>query len=223
MTEFIRNLLVHIEDLSPVLIFLFFFLSGFLQIVFPPYPGDTVLVFGGCLGGLAQGGLGTLAFFGYFSATLLSSLALYEAGYRLNERIFSIPFLANILPLNKRELVETRYKRFGVGLLALCKFIPGVNTLVILLGGVMRYPRKLGLSAVAISSLAHNVIFFYVGHLLGRNLEAIERFVGDYTIFALVATALVSVGITLALIIKGRNARKEQMKHETHSHRGGVQ
>ena len=50
MQAFVENLLLHIDDLSPLLVYGFFFLSGLLQIVFPPYPGDSVLVFGGCLG-----------------------------------------------------------------------------------------------------------------------------------------------------------------------------
>ena len=86
MQAFVENLLLHIDDLSPLLVYGFFFLSGFLQIVFPPYPGDSVLVFGGCLGG--AGGTAWAALLGYLTATIATSLALFELGYRLNRRIY---------------------------------------------------------------------------------------------------------------------------------------
>lgn len=158
MQAFVENLLLHIDDLSPLLVYGFFFLSGFLQIVFPPYPGDSVLVFGGCLGG--AGGTAWAALLGYLTATIATSLALFELGYRLNRRIFSVPFIARIMPLEKRGEVENKYKKFGVGLLAVCKFIPGVNTLVVLLGGVLHYPRALGMGAITVSSVLHNLVFF---------------------------------------------------------------
>ena len=207
MQAFVENLLLHIDDLSPLLVYGFFFLSGFLQIVFPPYPGDSVLVFGGCLGG--AGGTAWAALLGYLTATLATSLALFELGYRLNRRIFSVPFIARIMPLEKRGEVENKYKKFGVGLLAVCKFIPGVNTLVVLLGGVLHYPRALGMGAITVSSVLHNLVFFYVGHILGRNLEAIDRFLKDYTLGVLLVIGLCAAGALAYWIIQRRKRRNQ--------------
>ncbi len=201
--------MLHVDQLPPLAIFGFFFLSGFLQIAFPIYPGDTVLVFGGCLGGLDIGSAATLALAGYLSATLIASLLLYELGYRLTDRIFSIRFIQRIMPLERRAYVEGRYRKFGIGLLAVCKFIPGVNTLVILVGGVLRYPRRQGMTAVALSSVVHNVVFFYVGHTLGRNLYAIERFIRDYTIIAASAFGALAIVLLTILILKNRKGKTQ--------------
>ncbi len=217
MESAIDSFLLGIDQLSPILIFLFFFLSGFLQIAFPIYPGDTVLVFGGCLGGLSVHSVGTVALMGYLSATVVTSLLLYELGYRLNERIFRIGWIGRIMPMEQRLSVETKYKKFGVSLLMLCKFIPGVNSLVILLGGVLRYPRKAGMLAVVFSSVVHNLIFFYVGHMIGKNLDGIKLFLREYTIIA-ASLALVAAGVAAFWFI--RKNRKGKNDHETHPDRG---
>lgn len=208
MIAFVENLLLHIDELPLGVIFLFFFLSGFLQIAFPPYPGDTVLVFGGALGGLSLVSAGWLALFGYLSATVLTSLALYEIGYRMTDRIFHIPIIAKIMPVEKRASVEAKFTRFGVWLLAACKFIPGVNTLVILLGGVLRYPRSRGMLAITVSSIVHNLLFFLVGHLLGRNLNAINRFLRDYTAFAAAVIVLLCAAAGIYYLSKKRKVSK---------------
>lgn len=208
MTDFVENLLMHIDELPLGVVFLFFFVSGFLQIAFPPYPGDTVLVFGGCLGGLALSTAGWLALAGYLSATILTSLVLYELGYRLTDRIFSIKLIAKIMPVEKRASVEAKFKRHGVWLLAVCKFIPGVNTLVILLGGVLRYPRLRGMGAIAVSSTVHNLLFFYAGHVLGRNLDAIHRFLRDYTVFAVAIMVAVCIGLVVWYLLKRKKEKK---------------
>lgn len=204
LEQYVDSLLLGIERLSPLLIFGFFFLSGFLQIAFPIYPGDTVLIFGGCLGGLAMQAKGVLALSGYLSATVVTSLLLYELGYRLNERIFRIKFIAGIVPLAKRNAVEGEYKKFGAGLLAVCKFIPGVNSLVILLGGVLHYPRTVGMTAIAVSSVLHNVFFYYVGHLLGKNLGAIKSFIREYTLITAIIFLLACIAAALWYFIQKR-------------------
>jgi membrane protein DedA with SNARE-associated domain len=209
MEAFIDDLLLRIETLPLYLTFLVFFASAFLQIAFPPYPGDTVLVFGGCLGGLLLSAHGTLAFLGYLSATVLTSLALYALGYRLNERIFRMRFIAKLMPVERRASVEHKYRRFGVGLLAVCKFIPGVNTLVILLGGVLRYPRVPACLAITLSSALHNLLFYYVGHLLGRNLDAIKLFLRDYTVVAISVVALLSLLGVGYLIFQSRKGKQK--------------
>lgn len=208
MEQSIESLLLGIEALSPLLIFGFFFLSGFLQIAFPIYPGDTVLVFGGCLGGLALQTKGMLALAGYLSATVLTSLLLYELGYRLNERIFRIKYMAGIVPVEKRKAVEGKYRKFGAGLLTISKFIPGINSLVILLGGVLRYPRAVGMTAVAISSVLHNLAFYYAGHLLGRNLGAIKIFVREYTLIAALFFSLACIAALLWVFLQRRKEKK---------------
>lgn len=219
MTSFVESLLLNIDKLPLIVVYLFFFLSGFLQIAFPPYPGDTVLVFGGCLDGLHLPATGYIALAGYLSATLVTSLLLYELGYRLTNRIFSIPLITQIMPVDQRASVEVRFKRHGVGLLALCKFIPGINTLVILLGGVLRYPRAKGMGAIALSSLVHNLLFFYVGHILGSNLDAINRFLRDYS---LIAAGLAIVAGAIALIWYFGKKRKEKKSNEADSDRRGL-
>ena len=113
------------------------------------------------------------------------------------------------MPLEKRGEVENKYKKFGVGLLAVCKFIPGVNTLVVLLGGVLHYPRALGMGAITVSSVLHNLVFFYVGHILGRNLEAIDRFLKDYTLGVLLVIGLCAAGALAYWIIQRRKRRNQ--------------
>jgi len=45
----LENFLLWIVEQNILLIWLFFFFSNFLENVFPPWPGDTVTVFGGFL------------------------------------------------------------------------------------------------------------------------------------------------------------------------------
>ena len=45
----IENILNHISDLSPFLIYLILFLFSYVENVFPPSPSDLVVVIGGSL------------------------------------------------------------------------------------------------------------------------------------------------------------------------------
>ena len=68
-----------LETLPDFLIYLFLWLSAFVENLFPPIPGDTITAFGALLVGI-----GGLNFFGvYFSTTLgslLGFLCLFRVG-----------------------------------------------------------------------------------------------------------------------------------------------
>ena len=67
----------------------------------------------------------------------------------------------------------------------------------------------LGMGAITVSSVLHNLVFFYVGHILGRNLEAIDRFLKDYTLGVLLVIGLCAAGALAYWIIQRRKRRNQ--------------
>lgn len=208
MKQAVENILLHIDELPLIVVCLFFFASGFLQIALPIYPGDMVLVFGGCLGGLSLALEGIFALLGYLAATIATSICLFLLGRKLGARIFKIGFIQRIVPLERRAQVEEHFRKHGIWVLVLGKFIPGVNSLVILLGGVLQYPKRLGIGAIALSAAVHNLLFFFAGHMLGQNLNDIAFFLREYT---LIAGGLAALGVILAAVwffVKNRKGKQ---------------
>ncbi len=181
----------------------FFFLSGALQIVFPPYPGDTVFLFGACLQGMGLRA-GWLAPASYLVGVLAFSVGLFLLGRRVGRAIFSSRFVERYFPKALRDKAEAQLKRFGLPLLFLCKFIPGINTAAILLGGVLRYPAPASLCCITAAALVHGAAFAYAGVRIGGSWQAISAFLGVYSRLALLIGGALCLGFVLYLIVAGR-------------------
>ena len=161
-----------LNALPDALIYLLLGLSGFVENLFPPIPGDTITVFGAFLVGT-----GKLSFLGVYVATtagsLLGFLALFWLAGLLGRRFF-IERDFRFLKAEQIMKAEAWFDKYGFLLIALNRFLPGVRSAVSIAAGLARFPLTVvGLLAL-LSCAVWNLIWILLGQTLGKNWDVVE-------------------------------------------------
>ncbi|SCN26009.1 SNARE associated Golgi protein [Clostridium sp. N3C] len=202
MNDIIETVLKNLSQISPWIIYLALFLSAVLQIFFPPYPGDTVLLVGGCLVSLGARAGDLSIFLSYVIGTILSSYVLYLLGYRYGEGVLNFKYVKKYFSQKMQNKVKRLMWKYSIFIFFMCKFIPGIGSITILFGGIFRYKAVPILFMVGLSSLIHNFIFFIIGKSIGYNLERINEFLSTYNVIAIGIFALLAAMASIFLYRK---------------------
>lgn len=204
MNDIIESILRNLSQISPWIIYLSLFVSAVLQIFVPPYPGDTILLVGGCLVSLGAKAGNLSIFLSYAIGTILSSYALYLLGHRYGEGVLNFKFVKKYFSEKLQEKVKKLMWKYSVFVFFMCKFIPGISSVTILFGGMFRYKPLPIFILVGLSSLIHNFIFFIIGKSIGYNLDKINEFLSTYNFIAVGIFVFLAAVTTIFLYRKGR-------------------
>lgn len=193
METMVQDFLGQINNVSNWIIYLFFFFSAVLQITIPPYPGDTLLVFGGYMGSTQMYGGFLPIFISYWLGTVVTSLVLYELGKSKGEAILKAKLISRYFGQKHQDRAKTWVLKYGIITFFICKFIPGVNSLIIIFGGIFKYNKVWAYIGIGIASLIHNIIFFTTGKTIGSNWDNIKKFLSVYnkTVLSVVALGVI--------------------------------
>jgi len=190
--------------LGPFWFYLFLFLSGLVENLFPPYPGDTVTFIGGYLAGT-----GLLTFSLVFLSASLGCLAgamiLYVLGKNKGRRIF----LKNKGPIfnqTQLERVENWFGRYGEKVLIISRFLTGVRSLVALTAGVGNVRLKKMTIYTLISILLWNSIILFSAFKIQESWREILKMIQLYNKVVLTVVVLSAV-IWLIKTFKGKFVR----------------
>ncbi|GAB4509199.1 MAG: hypothetical protein Tsb0020_25590 [Haliangiales bacterium] len=146
-----------------------------IEYVFPPFPGDTVTLFGAVL--ITVEGWN---FWGVFAAVMIGSafgsmLAFYfGSGWR--KRRFRAP--ARRASLDR--LVD-KFHRHGPVYLVLNRFLPGVRSVFFVAAGLAEMPARAVLLYSLVSAAVWNLGLIALGGLLGANFDTLLGWVRQYT------------------------------------------
>jgi membrane protein DedA with SNARE-associated domain len=207
MDGIIQGLLTNISHISPWIIYLWFFISAILQITVPPYPGDTILIIGGYMGGAGiESSISILI--SYVLGTIISSLGLYVLGVKKGDAVLRFKLVEKYFSTVYQNKAKRWLIKYGIILFFICKFIPGLNSLIIIFGGILRYNPLWACIGVGLASLIHNIIFFLIGRSIGNNMEIIKSFLSAYNTVAIMILVLVMVIYFIYNICKARNKFK---------------
>lgn len=196
MKEAVQAFLGRINELPLWAVYLFFFASAVLQIIFPPYPGDSILIFGGYLAGTWLHGGNARIFLPYWLGTLICSLALYELGMWKGEKLLSMKIVLRYFPSSSQQKARNWVLKYGIAIILLCKFVPGLNSLIIIFSGIFRYKRLLAYGGITVATVVHNISFFLAGKVVGDNWENIGNFLYGYnkTVISALITVIIIYG-----------------------------
>ncbi|MCG6152780.1 DedA family protein [Leptospira bandrabouensis] len=139
------SFLGRILELPPLVLWVFFCFSNFLENVFPPWPGDTVTVFSGFLSSSQDS---PLSFFSVVLATyfgnLLGALVMYFFGERILQFLkrSKFPFLSalyqeenlrkTLIWFRKHEIVVVLLSRFSAGIRFFVSIVAGMSKMNII-------------------------------------------------------------------------------------------
>ena len=202
MDVIIQEAIKELTQVSPWVVYLVLFVSAVLQMIVPPYPGDTILLIGGCLVSLGLEGGNTPIFISYALGTVISSYALFLIAFKNGEAVLNYKFITKYFSKKRQGDVKKLIWKYGIFIFFLCKFIPGLNSITIIFGGIFRYSPMATLIVVGISSVFHNFIFFIIGKSIGYKLDRINAFLSAYNTAAVILIACVIVVIAAVKLRK---------------------
>lgn len=199
--SWVDSFLVWLESYPIWIGILILSVGAMVEYVFPPFPGDTVVVVGAVLvgavgwpwwgvwGGVVSGSIVGAMLNVWFGRWLVTQERGHWA-YRLIESEKVAPKLSKI----KRHLAKrsTYY-------LLVNRFVPAFRGLIFIAAGMSGVPNAKVIGLAALSAAMWNALLVAVGASLGYNLERLVGFVQNYTQGMLLFLALVMV---IVLIVK---------------------
>lgn len=196
------GILEFINGLEPAYVYIVIFVAAFLENVFPPIPGDVVVVFGAYLVGK-----GSFSFaFAYTAVTagsFLGFLGIYFTGYFFSEKLLNSNKL-KFLQSKSFKKAEVLFNKHGMKIIFLNRFMSGARSFISFIAGMYRLNAKW----VALFSLAScalwNGILLFLGMAIGKNQEEILQIIRTYNIIVFFILIIVVIFIVRFKIFKKR-------------------
>ena len=203
-------LLGYLHQLPDYLIYLSLGFSAFLENIFPPLPGDTIVLFGSFLVGI-----GRLSFLGAYLSTTAGSLvgfiSIYFLGRYLGRRFF-IERDYRFLKADDIIKAENWFRKYGYTIIVINRFIPGIRSVIALAGGVSGLdPLKVTILAL-ISGGLWNFIWTILGYSLGSNWDTFQadvtKILWKYNITLLLIFGVVVLLLLVRWYLKGKKKER---------------
>ena len=189
----------------PIWIHLFLFLGAFMENVFPPIPGDTLIVFGAYLAGVGTIGL-VPAFFAMWAGSALGCMLIYGLAY-WKGREFFLRLRVPLLSEANLDQTETWFGRYGSRLVIMNRFLPTVRAFVGIVAGLSRMHPVRMLLYVALGTLIWNSLLVYFGVMVGQNWQLVTQVLKTYNRVILVLMVAAGIGY---LIWRRRRRAKDR-------------
>jgi membrane-associated protein len=203
----LSDAMAHAGGLAPVILVG----ATFVEYVFPPFPGDLVVVLGAWWA--VQGHLSWPATFAAVTTGAIAGAWIdYRVGAwiggRLEARATLPDVVHRVLTPERIARFEEGYRRWGGLLIAANRFLPGVRAFLFLAAGAARVPLRRVLLLGALSAILWNALLLGAGALLARNLDDLVGLFDRYTQAASTGVvAAIALGAT-AWLLRRRAARR---------------
>lgn len=178
-----------LEQLPPGLAYPTLFITTFLENLFPPFPGDTFTVIGAYLVGI-----GLLNIWFTYIITTAGSISgflfLYVVGMRYGRSYF---YRKNFKYFNRKSMkeVEDLFKRWGVFILVINRFLSGFRAVISLVAGIAEYDWRVVTGLGVLSCILWNGVLIYAGSNIGENWQRIMFWVERYNILIFTTIGIV--------------------------------
>jgi len=179
--------------------------SSALEYLFPPFPGDTVILFGGVLVAAYDWSL-PLCFVAIFVGSQGGAIASFYLG-RAAQRS------RKEKPDSKLSRVVARFRQHGPAYLVLNRFVPGLRPFFFIAAGMAGMSAAQAFVWSAVSNVLWIAALFLLGGIVGDNLPRLVYLVQTYSLWAgLALAAIVVVALARALLRRRASSRNPLVK-----------
>lgn len=176
------------------------FLASFVEYVFPPFPGDTLVVAGAALvvaGGLPLGPAAV--------AVTLGAVAGGVVDLEVGRRLASSGWIDRQPEHRRADLTRIVgwFERYGAVALAANRFAPGIRGLFFVAAGAAGVRRWPAIGWASVSASAWNALLIGLGVWLGRSAGALSTAVARWN----VAVGVLLVTGVVVLVVRAVRRR----------------
>jgi membrane-associated protein len=156
-----------------------FFASG-VEYVFPPFPGDLVVLFGAWYA--AHGELSWPATFLWVTAGAMAGAAIdYRIGAWIAPRVSRRAAEGGHPFAERLARFEVSYRRWGGWLLVFNRFLPGIRAFLFVAAGASGIPLRRVLLLGGLSACAWNALLLAAGAYAAQNVDELVLLFRRYT------------------------------------------
>jgi membrane protein DedA with SNARE-associated domain len=177
--------------------------AAFVEHVFPPLPGDLVVVLGAWYavhGQLSWPLLLVCATAGAVAGAWVDHRVGVFLGRRLDRAVARSRFLTP----EQLASFEAAYRRWGSWLLLLNRFMPGVRAFLFVAAGTAGLPLGRVLLLGGLSAAVWNGLLLGVGSLVAKNAEDLVLLIDRYMMAAGAVMVLVATALVVRALWRGR-------------------
>jgi membrane-associated protein len=183
------------------------FLGSLVEYVFPPFPGDTLVVLGAWYA--VNGAISwPVAFVSVTAGAVLGAFIDYRVGVAIGAALERGAARRGPITLEHVRRVEAGYARWGAWFLLANRFLPGVRAFLFVGAGAARLPVRKVLLWGGISAAAWNAVLLVVGAFLVKNLDEFTGWLGRYTAVAWAAMGVAAAFLLARLAIAAMRRRR---------------
>jgi membrane protein DedA with SNARE-associated domain len=185
--DFFHSVLEFFSQLQPIHYMLLVLLAYFIENIFPPLPGDTMLVFTAYVFGLYFSRSDFIWLYGFsvFGA-VLGFMMMVILGKRFDRQFFvekNYKFASSDFMIKAERYMD----HYGAWMILGNRLFFGMRPVIGLVSGMSKLKWYNTLILVTISSVVFNAAFIFLGYVLGENWELIESILKKYSIFTIIA------------------------------------
>ena len=185
----IENILNHISDLSPFLIYLILFLFSYVENVFPPSPSDLVVVIGGSL--VATEAINFVPILILTTiGSVLGFMTLYYIGSQVDKKVIRAGKM-KFISAQAVDTVENWFTKWGYTVIVANRFLPGTRSVISFFAGLSELKVLKTVILATTSALFWNAIMIYLGMIFGNNIERVDFYLSRYQEIVLIITGVV--------------------------------
>jgi membrane protein DedA with SNARE-associated domain len=197
--EILSDAIARTSAFAPVALFL----ASFVEYVFPPAPGDLLVVLGSWYA--VQGALSWPAVFLVVTAGAIAGAWIdHRIGAALGRGLERRAARHSVVSADRLVRFEASYRRWGVWLLVANRFLPGVRAFLFVAAGASGIPLRQVLVYGGISAAVWNVFLLSVGALVAHSSEELVAFFDRYTAVAWVVLAVAALAALAVALVRRR-------------------
>lgn len=190
--QFVQEIVQLINSLSPLSIYMVFFLVAYFENVIPPIPGDVLVAFGGYLAAESVIGLVPVLLLTTV-ASVIGFMSMYWIGSRWGSQIERREhriWLLRFIPLKYINDVRDWMQRWGMGVVLANRFLAGTRSVISLTAGLSHTSIIPTIICSTVSSVLWNGILLGFGWVVHENWRLIGDYLSVYGQFILGGIAL---------------------------------
>lgn len=201
-----NGILELLTNMDPIWIYTFIILVTFVENVFPPIPGDVILLFCGYLSGVGHTNWIVLMVFAY-AGSIVGYMFLHAIGRALDRHLIQSRKW-RWLPYKSIDTVDRLFDRWGPVIIIINRFLMGLRSAIAVFSGLAKVKPGITFLCASISVLFWNAMLILSGKWLGENWQTVLRILQQYQRALIVIIAMIVIIILVrALILKFKTSR----------------